>query len=122
MCSSDLTVMLNDSSALFLWMEVGTAENAAGIYARRLYPDGSLSVARLISDSTQARTSGFPRAAVRPSGRVVMSWTRAGTPNQILVSEIDPGTFVPAKSTVLTTPRKIAPVGVEICLSPTTEQ
>jgi hypothetical protein len=84
------TVMLADASALVLWMELGTAGNAAGIYARRLFPDGKLSAARLVADSTQARSSGFPRAALRPDGRVVMSWTRPSEPTRVQLCEIDP--------------------------------
>ncbi|MBI5771544.1 MAG: hypothetical protein HZA93_27470 [Verrucomicrobia bacterium] len=84
------TVVLADASALFLWMEHGTAENAAGIYARRLSPNGQLSAPQLVADSTQARASGFPRAALRADGRVVMSWTRPGDPGRVHVCEITP--------------------------------
>lgn len=83
------TVMLGDSSALFLWMEVGTAENAAGIYARRLFPDGKLSGARLVADTTQARSSGFPRAALRPDGRVVVSFTHSASPGHVRTLLLD---------------------------------
>lgn len=84
------TVMLADRSAVFLWMEIGTAENAAGIYARRLWPDGMLSAPRLVASSTQARTSGFPRAALRPDGRVVMSWTQTNPANSVQTLAFDP--------------------------------
>jgi hypothetical protein len=84
------TVVLADESALFLWMEIGTAENAAGIYARRLFADGKLSGARLVADTTQARASGFPRAALRPGGRVVVSFTQPGATSQVRTLELDP--------------------------------
>jgi hypothetical protein len=87
------TVMLADQTALILWMEMGTAENAAGIYARRLWPDGQLSAAHLVADSSQARSSGFPRAALRPSGRVVMSFTQPGATPHVGLLELDPKTL-----------------------------
>lgn len=83
------TVVLGDGSALILWMEAGTTENAAGIHARRLLPDGRLSQPRLLADSSQARASGFPRAARRADGRVIVAWTRSGEPNQVQIGEID---------------------------------
>ena len=88
------TVMLADQTALILWMEMGTAENAAGIYARRLWPDGTLSAAHLVADSTQARTSGFPRAALRPNGHVVLSFTQPGEVNQVRLLSLDPATLM----------------------------
>ena len=88
------TVMLADQTALILWMEMGTAENAAGIYARRLWPDGKLSAPQLVADSSQARSSGFPRAALRPSGRVVISFTQPGETNQVRLLELDPAILI----------------------------
>jgi hypothetical protein len=84
------TVMLPDSSALILWTEMGAAANAAGLYVRRLFPDGRLSAARPVTDFSQARAGGFPRAALRPNGRVVVAWTQTGEPTQIRLCEIDP--------------------------------
>jgi hypothetical protein len=98
------TVMLADRSALILWMEVGTAENSAGIYARRLWPEGQVSAPQLIADSTQARASGFPRAAARPNGHVVMSWTQAGEPNHVRTLAFDPSTLTRSKLSGLSTP------------------
>ncbi len=88
------TVMLADQTALILWMEMGTAENAAGIYARRLWPDGKLSAPQLVADSSQARSSGFPRAALRPTGRVVMSFTQPGELTQVRLIELDPAILI----------------------------
>ncbi|MEY2879911.1 MAG: hypothetical protein RLZZ15_2291, partial [Verrucomicrobiota bacterium] len=108
------TLMLADQSALFLWMEIGTAENAAGLYARRLFSDGKLSGARLVADTTQARASGFPRAALRADGRVFVSWTRPGEHSQVRLCEIDPTALVVA-STVFAPPRRAAPPSLEFC-------
>lgn len=133
------TVMLADQTALILWMETGTAENTAGIYARRLWPDGRLSAPQLIADSAQARSSGFPRAALRPNGRVVISFTQPGETNQVRLLELDPtpltrptalSAFPPAahpvsdlKSEISDTlpdssPRRSAPL--EFCIAPLT--
>lgn len=115
------TVVLADSSALILWMETGTAENAAGIYARRLFSDGKLSAARLVADSSQARASGFPRAALRPSGRVVMSWTQAGEINQVRALELDSDQLTPvSRATVVLPIRSGPPMALEFCTAPLT--
>jgi len=112
------TVMLPDRSAVVLWMEIGTAENEAGIYARRLHADGSLSAPRLVAPSTQARASGFPRAALRADGRVVMSWTQAGAPSQVRTLAFDPAQLAPAGPRVSLAPpaaRRGPPVEPELC-------
>jgi len=116
------TVMLTDQSAVFLWMEIGTAENAAGIYARRLWSDGTLSAPRLVAASTQARTSGFPRAALRPDGRVVMSWTQTGPANSVRTLTFDPAALprAAATSVSLAPERRGPPVVLEFCASPLT--
>jgi hypothetical protein len=123
------TVMLADQTALILWMEMGTAENAAGIYARRLWPDGKLSAPQLVADSSQARSSGFPRAALRPSGRVVMSFTFPGETNQVRLLELDPKTLTrPTALSVTKSPSgalnsqlatvNSPPIPVEFCIAP----
>ncbi len=123
------TVMLADQTALILWMEMGTAENAAGIYARRLWPDGKLSAPQLVADSSQARSSGFPRAALRPSGRVVMSFTYPGETNQVRLLELDPKTLTrPTALSVTKTPSgalnsqlstlNSSPIPLEFCIAP----
>jgi len=86
-------VTLSDGSSILTWMESKSGDNAAGIYARRIFPGGQLSAAHLLADSSQARTSGFPRAAVRGDGRFVLSWTQPGEPTQVRVREWDPSEF-----------------------------
>lgn len=111
------TVMLPDESAVFLWMEIGTTENAAGIYARRLWADGNLSAPKLVAASTQTRAGGFPRAAVRPDGRVVMSWTDAGPTTSVRTLTFDPAALPRAPATsVSLTPIRRGPAAVpELC-------
>ncbi len=116
------TVMLADGSAAILWLEVGDAENVAGIYARRLWADGTLSEARLVATSSQARASGFPRAARRPDGRIVMAWTQAGDPNQVRLLDFDPAQLVrPGKlAAAPAIIRRGPPPILELCESPVT--
>lgn len=82
--------MLSDASAVITWMEMKAGDNEAGIYARRLFPDGTLSPAMLVAPSTQARASGFPRIATRQDDRIVMSWTHEPGTRQVRVLEFAP--------------------------------
>ncbi len=113
------TVMLADSSALILWLEMKTEANAAGIYARRLFADGARSDAQLVADSSQARASGFPRAALRPNGRVVMSWTHTAETNQVRTLEIDPASLVASPLKITATPvNSRTLVTLDFCIAP----
>ncbi len=111
------TVMLADQTALILWMEAGTAENAAGIYTRRLWTDGTLSVPQLVADSTQARTSGFPRAALRASGRVVVAFTQPGETTEVRTLELDPKTLSRSTTSTVLLRRDGSPVFLELCVA-----
>jgi hypothetical protein len=74
-------VSLPDGSAVVSWLESATTENAAGLYVRRVFPDGTLSAPRLLAATSAARSSGFPRLALRGGGTghpVIVSWTEAG--------------------------------------------
>ena len=114
------TVMLADKSALFFWMETGDAQNAAGIYARRLFADGALSAPKLMAGSVQARTSGFPRAAQRGNGQVVMAWTQTDTPTQVQTLEFDPASLTRAAGAISlnSLPRALPPATLEFCIAP----
>lgn len=84
------TLALADSSAVFVWMEMGHTDTAAGIYARRWTADRQLSTGALIAESTQSRASGFPRGAVRAGHKIILSYTEATSTNQVRLVEIDP--------------------------------
>jgi hypothetical protein len=70
-------VMLADGSAIISWLEARAEKNSAGLYVRRLFPDGSLSAARLLTATSSIRASGFARLAARSANNlsVVISWT-----------------------------------------------
>lgn len=72
-------VTLADGSSVVSWLEARTELNAAGLYVRRLFPDGTLSAPLQIAATSAVRASGFPRMAVQPGADlpVVISWTDA---------------------------------------------
>jgi len=114
------TVVLADGSAVIFWMEMKSAANAAGLYARRLFPDGALSAPQLLTDSTQARAAGFPRAALRPTGQVLVAYTQTGTNNQIRTLEFDPAPLT--RSTLTALPlHSVKPLALEFCTAPPTQ-
>jgi uncharacterized GH25 family protein len=110
-------VSLPDQSSVLFWMEAKAEEGAAGIYARRLFPDGRISAAHLVADSSQARSSGFPRAAVRPNGRIVTSWTDSTEPTQVRVREWDPADLGDPAPLLSALPRAYSPAP-DVCLTP----
>lgn len=71
--------MLADGSALVSWLEAGGEGDNAGLYVRRIFQDGSSSVAQLVAPASAARASGFARmAATDGEGLpVVVAWTDA---------------------------------------------
>ena len=112
------TVALPDRSAVFLWLEMKSEKNAAGLYARRLFPNGHLSAPQLLTTTTQARTGGFPRAALRLDGSLVISFTQTGDSPQVRTLTFDPAPLVP--QTTLTFrggAGNSGPGGLEFCIA-----
>jgi hypothetical protein len=72
-------VSLPDGSSVVSWLESHTEQTAAGLYVRRLFPDGRMSAPLQVAATSAVRASGFPRLAVRPGADlpVVISWTDA---------------------------------------------
>lgn len=68
-------VLLDDGSALVSWLE-RLGEGEAEIRVRRVWPDGRLSGPSVLSRSSDARASGFPRMALARDGRLWFAWTR----------------------------------------------
>lgn len=70
-------VNLPDGSAIVSWLEAASAENEAGLYVRRLYPDGTASAPLNLGATSAARASGFARMAARDpaTAEIVISYT-----------------------------------------------
>lgn len=75
-------VQLADDSALVAWLEAKSQAGAAGLYVRRIFPDGALSAPQLVAEMSAARASGFPRLAARAGDTlpVVVGWTETAAP------------------------------------------
>jgi hypothetical protein len=71
--------MLADGSSVISWMEASSSGVEAGLYVRRLFPDGKLSGPFLVATLSSIRATGFARLAARPGAGlpVVISWTEA---------------------------------------------
>jgi hypothetical protein len=115
------TVVLPDRSAVILWLEMKSEANAAGLYARRLFPNGTLSTPQLLTTTSQARTSGFPRAALRLDGTVLVAYTQTGEVPQVRTLTLNPAPLVPQTSLTLRGRAATSGPGVlEFCIAPTT--
>ncbi|WP_420635857.1 sialidase family protein [Candidatus Palauibacter sp.] len=65
---------LDDGSAVAVWLEASDA--TPRILARRVWPDGSMEVPLMISETAGERSSGFPRM-VRIGDELLVAWTLA---------------------------------------------
>jgi hypothetical protein len=61
-------LMLNDGSALVTWIE------GSSIFVRRVHPDGRAETPVKLADTSSARASGFPRAALL-GNTAYFAWT-----------------------------------------------
>lgn len=68
-------VWLEDGSALVSWMEM--ADDATWILVRRVDSSGRIGQPLLVADSTQRRSSGFPRMT-RAGDDIIIAWTEIG--------------------------------------------
>jgi len=127
-------VKLADNSSLVSWLEAKSQGNDAGLYVRRIFPDGSLSAPQLVAATSSVRASGFARMAARRDGdglTAVISWTdavpkdasnpKSPAATQIHTARIDAAALKPAPapsaSASATTPRPRAIVrGDELAL------
>jgi hypothetical protein len=76
--------LLEDRSALVLWLEAGA--NDADILARRVAADGTRSAPITIAATSARRASGYPRM-IRDGRRVIFVWTELGNPSRVRVAE-----------------------------------
>lgn len=88
--------LLEDGSALVSWIErTRSAENPEGaeLRVRRIRPDGRRSGATVVSASSAARASGFPRMVV-DGPRVLWAWTDVGQdPSRVRVASAPTGAW-----------------------------
>ena len=66
---------LADGSAIVVWLEL--TEPDAEIRARRITLDGTVGSSWLVSSTSEARASGFPRM-VRVGDELLFAWTLTG--------------------------------------------
>jgi hypothetical protein len=78
-------LLLGDGSALVVWME--TSGPAARVLMRRVQPSGKLGALRKLADTTAARSSGFPRAAL-VGKTAYFVWTESGPVKRIRLAKI----------------------------------
>jgi hypothetical protein len=83
-------LLLPDNDALVVWME--GMGNAAHISARRVSAAGRLGPVVKLADSSAARSSGFPRAALIGT-RAYFAWTGPSTPKRVHVAVADVDAF-----------------------------
>lgn len=83
-------LLLPDNDALVVWME--GMGNAAQVSARRVSASGRLGQVVNLADSSSARSSGFPRAALIGT-KAYFAWTGPGTPKRVHVAGADVGGF-----------------------------
>lgn len=67
-------LVLDDGSALVVWLEEAQGEGEALIRARRVHPSGARGRSTDLALTQAARSSGFPRMAAGDGG-VVLAWT-----------------------------------------------
>ena len=77
--------LLDDGSAIVIWLE--TVGEEAEIRARRVYTDGTAGASWLISPTSRARGSGFPRMT-RVGGEIVLAWTELGDAGGVRVVSV----------------------------------
>jgi hypothetical protein len=80
-------LLLDDGTALVVWLEAGEGETEALIRARRIHPSGARSGSADMALTAAARSSGFPRMA-RGDGGIVLAWTDPGEGGGVRVMRV----------------------------------
>lgn len=81
--------MLDGGAALVSWIE-RTGGDSAEVWVRVVRADGTMEPPVVVSPSSGARSSGFPRMTRVPGG-AVLAWTVPGTPSTIKVAMVRVG-------------------------------
>ena len=74
--------LLEDNSALVSWMD--TAEGKTSIQLQRVAKNGSLSNIITLAESSESRSSGFPRMVVKDN-QAFVTWTKVNEGNKLTV-------------------------------------
>ena len=77
---------LNDGSALVSWLD--NIEEKAVIQIQRIYTDKKRSQVKTVSESTESRSSGFPRMAVKDN-QAYLAWTNSGDTLTVKTAKIN---------------------------------
>jgi len=82
-------LLLEDGSAVISWLENVEAKGAR-ILLRRVYSDGRMEKPVTVADSSQSRSSGFPRMSLLGKD-VIVAWTWVSDPPQIRMAKVITG-------------------------------
>ena len=74
--------MLEDNSALVSWMD--TVEGKTSIKLQRVYKSGKLSSVTTLAESSESRSSGFPRMVVKDN-LAYITWTKVNEGNKLSI-------------------------------------
>ena len=85
------TVLLDDGSALVSWIE-RTGGDTASVKARRVREKEGAGPSVIVTASSAARASGFPRMA-RSGNQIYFAWTVPGRPSTVQVARASIGEF-----------------------------
>ncbi len=74
--------LLTDNSALVSWMD--TVDGTTNIQLQRVDQDGTLSNIMTLTESSESRSSGFPRMAVKDN-KAYITWTKVNEGNRLSI-------------------------------------
>ena len=77
-----------DGAVLASWLERGESDSAF-VMLRRVMPNGTVEGPLLVSNTSGARSSGFPRMTRLGDG-VLLAWTIPGTPSAVQIATLLP--------------------------------
>lgn len=86
-------LLLDDGSALVSWLE-RTGGQSAAVRVRQVGADGTLGQAATVTESSAARSTGFPRMT-RSGDQLYFAWTEPGTPSRVRAARLPLGGEAP---------------------------
>ena len=82
--------MLDDTSAIVSWIE--TVNGQTVIKIQRIFMNGTQSKEFVVSESSESRSSGFPRMVIK-NDEIIMTWTQIGEQLQVKTAIINTSVF-----------------------------